>query len=413
MTFSRLHAMHGWFCIVALAGFMLTGCRFAPHRDHGSPYDLQEPGEPYPLLEKTTTSGLAAGLEKFADAKPRTKPLHILAVCAGGVNSPFNAGALVGWTQNGTRPKFDVVTGTSSGGLVGAFAFVGPKYDARLEALFTGLKTSDLFQIRPVRYLLRDGAIASPKPLEKILEAEFNECYLADLREAHAEGRRLFIGTTNAETKRLVIWDLGAIASSGRPDAGVLVRKILQATVTWPGVLPPVEIDVLIDGRWCREQHFDGGATAQCFVRVGASAGWPAPDEGVPGWMAGSKLYVLAGGRLYESPAPPPTKFIGRILNGTSCMISTMARADMHRLHTLCMSSGMRFHLLALPHEHPRSDQGILKIDPSETRRLFDVGYRMMTTAPPWRHTPPGAEPGEEEVPRGALAGFRAAPCVR
>jgi hypothetical protein len=287
--------------------------------------------------------------------------------------------------------------------LVGAFAFLGPNYDCKLQKLFTDITTADLFRIRPVRCLLRDGALASAKPFERLLETEVNESFLADLRAAHAEGRRLFIGTTNFDTKRLVVWDLGAIASSDRPEAANLVRKILLASAAWPGLLPPVEIQVEVDGRLCREQHIDGGAAAQTFLRFGSTPGWPGPDEPTLGWLAGSNLYVLASGKLYEAPRPAPSGFFGRVLTGVSCLTTSLARADIHRLHSLCLSSGMRFHLLALPQEYVGPKQNILKLNPDEMHRLFEAGYRLTSTGPAWRRTPPGAEPGEEEVPHGAL----------
>jgi hypothetical protein len=298
-----------------------------------------------------------------------------------------------------------VVTGTSGGALVGAFAFLGPKYDPHLQRLFSNLATSDLLRVRPVRYLLRDGAIGSPEPLERVLEAEVNESFLADLREAHTQGRRLFVGTTNLDTKRQVIWDLGAIASSDRPEAAVLVRKILLASTTWAGMMPPVEFQVEVDGRSCCEHHIDGGATAQAFVRFGPMPGWPNPEEPAPGWLAGSNLYVLAGGKLYRTPEPAPDRFFGRILAGVSCLTNSLARADMLRLHALCLSSGMRFHLLALPQDDPDRRPSLLQLDPAEMQRLFQVGYQLTATGPVWRRSPPGAELGEEEAPRGALAG--------
>src|SRR5262245_2869131 len=392
--------------LLAVAGAILAGCGHAPRHAAAPTYTAQDPAEPYPQLEQPTVAGLDATLGPFASSPtPRTKPVHVLAVCAGGADTAFQAGALVGWTQASTRPTFDVVTGTSGGALAGAFAFLGPKYDPHLERLFTNRTTADLLHVRPVRYLLRDGAIASPEPLERLLEAEVNESFLADLREAHAQGRRLFIGTTNFDTKRLVVWDLGAIASSDRPEAATLVRKVLLASVTWAGIMPPVEFQVDVDGRPCCEHHIDGGATAQAFVRFGPMPGWPNPEEPAPGWLAGSNLYVLAGGKLYATPTPAPHRSFGRILPAISCLTNSLSRADMHHLHTLCQSSGMRFHLLALPQEYAGSRPGLLRLDPAESRRLFEAGYQLASTGPPWRRTPPGTEPGDEEVPRGALAG--------
>lgn len=403
--------IQGWTGIIfrawvfAVAG-MTAGCRASSHRDAAPVYVAQQSADGYPSVKRPMVTGLRAALGPLADnPQPRVKPMHVMAVCAGGVQNSFAAGAMVGWTASGTRPTFDVVTGGSSGALLGAYAFLGPKYDHKLEVLFTEITSEDLFDVRPVRYLLRDGALASPRPMERYLEAEINEAFLADLREAHAQGRRLFISTTNLDTKRQVIWDLGAIASSGRPDAGRMVRKILQASVTWPGLLPPVEFLIQKDGQCCREQHIDGGATGHAFIRFGPTVGWPGPGEPAPGWLAGTNLYVVTGGKLYDEPMPASKRFFGRILTGTSCLINTLARADMNQLHALSMSSGMRYHLLSQPREYKGGvQQTLLKIDSAEMRRLFDAGYRHTSAGPPWRHTPPGAEPGEEEVPRGSQA---------
>lgn len=388
-----------------LTACLVAGCGLTERRAPAMPFVARHPGEAYPSIERPSLDGLAATLGALTDTShARTKPINVLAVCAGGGNSAFNAGVLTGWSQAGARPTFDVVTGTSSGALIGVFAFLGPKYDAKLEKLFCGITTADLFEIRPVRCLIRDGAIASPRPLEQLLEAEINDAVLADLREAHAQGRRLFIGTTNFDTKRLVVWDLGAVASSGHPDASALVRRILLATCTWPGLLPPVEFLVPVDGAWRQEQHIDGGAAAQAFVRLGPTAGWPGPDESAPGWLAGSNLYVLAGGKLYDDRKPAPRSFFGRLFTGACCLIGSAARADICRLHVVCMSSGMRFHLLALPQDYVGVEQSIFRLNPEEMRRLYETGHRMALSGPAWRHVPPGGEPGEEETPHGAIA---------
>jgi hypothetical protein len=392
--------------LLACAGAILTGCVHTPSRDSATTYTAQHPAEPYPLIEQTTVATLDATLGPLASVpQQRTRPINVLAVNAGGADAAFMAGAVVGWTQSGTRPTFDVVTGTSGGALVGVFAFLGPKYDAHLQRLFTNLKTDDLLHVKPLRYLPRDRALASSEPLERLIAGEMTESLLADLREAHAQGRRLFIGTTKFETKRQVVWDIGAITSSNRPEARTLILKILVASSTWAGIMPPVEIcHVDADGQACLEHHIDGGATAQAFMRFGPMPGWPDRGEPAPGWLAGSNLYMLAGGKLYATPQPAPDGFFGRILGGVSTLTGSLARADMHRLHTFCLSSGMRFHLLAVPEEYGGSRPNLLKLDPAESQKLFDFACQLTSAGPPWRHTPPGAEPGEEEPPRGALA---------
>ena len=72
----------------------------------------------------------------------------------------------------------------------------------------------------------------------------------AEVAQAHQQGRRLYIGTTAAESKRFVIWDIGEIACRGRPQDRALIKQILLGSSAIPGVFPPVRSGdrVLVDG---------------------------------------------------------------------------------------------------------------------------------------------------------------------
>jgi hypothetical protein len=89
---------------------------------------------------------------------------------------------------------------------------------------------------------------------------------LAAIAREYAKGRVLLIGTTNLDEQRGVLWNIGAIAASGKPGAVELVRKLLLASAAVPGLFPPVMIDVELNGRHFQEMHVDGGATAQMFL---------------------------------------------------------------------------------------------------------------------------------------------------
>jgi hypothetical protein len=55
----------------------------------------------------------------------RHPPLsNLLAISGGAEDGAFGAGLLVGWSDAGTRPPFDLVTGVSSGALIAPFAFL-------------------------------------------------------------------------------------------------------------------------------------------------------------------------------------------------------------------------------------------------------------------------------------------------
>jgi hypothetical protein len=389
--------------ILVLAGVGVFGCKASPKGDPSLLHDASSQArESYPEVEKPVAEGLAAALAMPAGARPASpQPLQVLALTGGVAAAPFAAGVLVGWTDSGTRPTFDVVTGISSGALIGAYAFLGPKYDPNLKRLILTLTTSDLIKIQPLRHVFRDGAFGSAAPAERLIQSEVNDGFLADLRQAHAEGRRFFVGTMDLQTKQLVIWDIGAIVSSGRPDAADLVRKVFLAAISWPGLLPPIEFNVEANGHCYHEQHYDGGASAMAFVRFGPLPGWPqrgAPAR--PGWLKGSNLYVLACRKLYSDPAPVRKRALSRTLAYVAATFEALNRADLARLYSFCAVSGMQFHLLALPQEVPEEPLSFGNMFPKDARPLFETGYQMGANGPPWRLTPPGSEPGEEVVPR-------------
>ena len=88
-----------------------------------------------------------------------------LAISAGGSEGAFGAGLLNGWTARGDRPKFDLVTGVSTGALTAPFAFLGPKYDPALKHVFTTSHTNDIAIVQPVRGLLGGGFVSKQRAL--------------------------------------------------------------------------------------------------------------------------------------------------------------------------------------------------------------------------------------------------------
>jgi Patatin-like phospholipase len=380
---------------VVLAG-VLVGCSGSEKvPTPAQPYDLTAEALRTPQLGKPISDSLAAALAKTTG--PVAKPVNVLAVSGGGQYAAYNAGLLIGWTCQGTRPNFDVVTGISSGAIVAGYAFLGSKYDKQLQRFFTSISDKDLFTYRPVIELIRSGSIANPSKLEKLIERETSDEFLFDLRQAHQEGRRLYIGTMNVRTRRVTIWDVGAIACSGRPEAVEMVRKVFLAAGSIPGLLPSVKFDVEIDGVRYTEEHVDGGAACQIFVRLGPGAERPA--DGVTGWLAGSNLYTMTAGKLYAPPLEGKLGFLKRITSTISAALYALYRAELLNLYSFCGVSGMKFHTVTIPDDAPIPPNS-MTFDKASMRRLFTLGFDQGRCGVPWRLTPPGAELGEEEAPR-------------
>ena len=198
--------------------------------------------------------------------RSETPPVNVLAISGGGSYGAFDVGVLHGWTDSGTRPVFDVVTGISTGALIATFAFLGPQYDEFMRDSYVNSRADDVYEMRWYLSIMNSDSIARSTPLMKRIDAAITPKVLEEIAKAHAKGRRLYVGTTNLDTRRFVVWDMGAIASAGTPEALELYRRIILASASVPAFFPPVLIDIDVDGQKHQELHVDGGTTSAVFV---------------------------------------------------------------------------------------------------------------------------------------------------
>jgi hypothetical protein len=323
---------------------------------------------------------------------------RVLALSGGGMYGAYSVGVLSGWAATGTRPEFDVVTGVSTGALIATYAFLGTDYDPPMVALYTTINSRDVYRKRVATAIFSDSA-ASSTPLKKLIDAQVDDAVLEAVAKAHGCGRRLYVGTTNIDTRRLVIWDMGAIASSGRPDAKGLYRKILLASASVPAFFPPVPIEVEVNGRKFTEMHVDGGATTGVFLRASTlHLDKPALKAGGQP-LAGSEAYVIIAGKLYVDPACIERRALKIGGSAMTSVVYSQTRGELFRIYALCLLGGMRYNLAAIPEDF-KFGADAMDFDPAEMRRLYEAGYAAVTGGRAWRDTPPGAEPHEQTQPR-------------
>jgi len=227
---------------------------------------------PYEISEEFIHSYITTMMQQQTDSKllyednGNTKPAYILALSGGGEGGAFGAGILNGWTITGTRPEFTVVTGISTGALIAPFAFLGSDYDWVLKELYTDTKAEQLVRKNNIFSIFRLDALYDTTPLRKLIAEYITADTLQKISHEHLKGRRLFIGTTNLDSLRSIIWDMGAIASSNHAESLELFRNIMLASASIPTIYPPVYIKVQTDGKNFDEMHVDGGTSSQVFV---------------------------------------------------------------------------------------------------------------------------------------------------
>src|SRR5262249_19803336 len=130
----------------------------------------------------------------------------------------FGAGLLCAWTAKGDRPTFKAVTGVSTGALIAPFAFLGGEYDDVLRQVYTSAKPSDIATRRGFLAAIDNDGMADNLPLWGLISRFIDEKFLAKIAAEYARGRMLLVGTTNLDARQPVIWNMGAIASSGAPN---------------------------------------------------------------------------------------------------------------------------------------------------------------------------------------------------
>lgn len=193
-----------------------------------------------------------------------SKPIiNFLALSGGGEDGSFAAGIITGWTRHGNRPEFDVITGVSAGALAAPFVFLGPEYDEVLFDVYSNLSNEDIYRTQIFNGIFGGSAILDTRPLKNLISKLVTAEILGLIGKQHIKGRRLWIGTTNLDAGRPVIWDIGEIALSGKKNSLDLVHNILLASSAVPGIFPPVIIDAKVGKQRLTELHVDGGVTRE------------------------------------------------------------------------------------------------------------------------------------------------------
>jgi predicted acylesterase/phospholipase RssA len=196
-----------------------------------------------------------------------------LVLSGGGGNGAFGAGLLAGWTAHGSRPEFQIVSGVSTGALIAPFAFLGPAYDGTLRDVYTRYSTEDLVESRSLLSIVRGDAALSTARLRALIAHYLDDAVIAAIAAEGARGRSLFVGTTNLDAGRPVVWDITRIAAHGTPAARELIYDVILASTAIPGAFPPVMIQVEAHGLRYDEMHVDGGVTSQLFLASTGSTG--------------------------------------------------------------------------------------------------------------------------------------------
>jgi hypothetical protein len=183
-----------------------------------------------------------------------------------------------------------------------------------------------------------------------------------------------------------VIWNIGAIAQVGTREANQLIRDIILASASIPGVFPPVRINVKVGDQVYDEVHVDGGVSTQVFMYPSQiDLRRAARDLGITGEQT---IYVIRNGYL-EGRWSEVSLGLGSILaSSLSTIIRTQGIGDLYRIYLGSVRDNAGFRLAYIPNDFEVESKE--QFDPEYMKALFNRGYELSRSGYDWAKAPPG-----------------------
>jgi len=239
------------------------------------------------------------------------------------------------------------------------------------------MKTEEVFKSSWLSFL-GDGYIMHAKPLKKLFKKNFNKEFLDKVALEHKNGRRLYIGTTNIDTGQLIVWDMGAIASSNRADKYERFCDIVYASSALPVYLPPQYIQVDIEDKKYYQMHVDGGIYSQIFM-IGLLVNWNEVldfkenanvDFDVTLYAVANRKYRQRD--IYKPIEQEPMSIIeAYVLTEMDLLFDR----SIYRLYKSCEQKGIKFKMATIPNKMPEIITKPTEFDSTKMTKLFNVGY--------------------------------------
>ncbi len=384
-------------CLILISVVLaLAGC--TGNRHTSTPQELQQRASAIARQQVTLRQDIHGILlrallaDRAAGQPPR---LDILALSGGGSWGAFGAGFLNGWSSLPPEhplamPRFDLVSGVSTGALIAPFALVGTRDSLqRVERLYRSTQES----WAPMRSWL--GLIGAPSlcdtgELDRILRDQMDAGLARDLVAAQeVEHRQAICTSSDVDLGRPVVWRLGDQARKGlaaRPYDPDPLYKALRSSAAIPGAFEPVPVDgsLHVDGAVYGQIHVlaDMRAVDRLLTLWRQQAGADAPTPTIRFW-------VILNNRLRVANQTVQPKWSQTALRSVELMLSAQISAPLNRLALFV--EGMR-----LKHGIPvelrwvqipadwTMPEGVGDFHPSVTNNLCDLGLRMGRDPTSW-----------------------------
>lgn len=181
-------------------------------------------------------------------------------------------GFLEGWGQNGAepRPRFDVVTGVSTGSMIAPVIFLNdPERLAKLRGLYANLRNEDVFTPRSTLSLLSATSLYDNAPLRRTVTAMLDDDMINAIAAENGP-RTLAVLATNLDSGVPDVFDLTDIAADPAMSM-TQKRQRMVAAIMASAALPIGFPPEFIDGNL----YVDGGVRMHVFLSRQIEAALP------------------------------------------------------------------------------------------------------------------------------------------
>lgn len=142
----------------------------------------------------------------------RTMQPAALLLSDGDLKTALAAGLLVGWSETGSRPEFDIVTAVGTSSLIAPFAFLGNAGDRFIGGLFACPPDSWAAMVRRASDMIDDRLLAL-------------------IAARHRSGKRLFMAIEGNAARPSGYWNIGWMAANRQRQTKLLLVSIFEASV--------------------------------------------------------------------------------------------------------------------------------------------------------------------------------------
>jgi predicted acylesterase/phospholipase RssA len=324
--------------------------------------------------------------------KRSDRTVDVLMLSGGGQDGAFGAGFLRGWRQRPAdpMPRFDLVTGISTGVLQAPYALLGTRSAIdTITALYARAAHSFAPSLDWWFWLRPTGGLVNTTRFDRTIAQTLGGPLRPELNAAFADDQQIVFGTTDFDLGIGRLWSMGeelADHSAGAAAATERTLQLLKGATAVPGIFPPV----MIDGHL----HADGGVienvlpllTFEDYTRFGARL----QARGLTGVTV--RVWVIMN--LYTHAQPTVMKPTARRAvssRSTALLFYAHQPASLTALENLARAVSdrvpgvrMQVRVAAIPSEESRSPGANALFAQPFMQRLDSLGFRLAQSASPW-----------------------------